>query len=277
MMKRKLLALLCAALLLLSLLPALAESMGNYNLVLDRAGLLSVEASAALDAKAWQISQENDMEVVVLAESGLGGKAIRDYAADFWDENGYGAGPNHDGVMLVLDMAERDWYILTTGTGIRYYTDYGIQAIGSEIRPYLSNGNYYQAFDKYLDLADAFAREARTNQPYDYNHEYSGPPKTLAEKLGMALPIGLIASVFSTLFGMGSMKRGMHTVKRKHGAAQYARKGSMNLSRHMDLFLYHTQHRERLPEPEHHSGGGGGSSTFTSSSGTTHGGGGGKF
>ena len=58
-------------------------------------------------------------------------------------------------------------------------------------------------------------------------------------------------------------------------AAQYARKDSMQLNRSMDIFLYHTRHVERMPEPSR--GGGGGSSTFTSSSGTTHGGGGGKF
>ena len=274
MMTRRILALVCALMLLL-LPAALAEGAGDYNLVLDEAGLLSVDASAALDAKAWQVSLDNDIEVVVLTENGLGGKSIRDYSADFWDEHGYGTGAQHSGVMLTLDMAERDWYILTTGEGIRYFTDYGIRTIGEEIVPYLSKGNYYGAFDRFLDLANRFAAEARQGQAFDTNHVFEGEPETLAQKLGKALPVGLIASVLATLFGMGGMKSGMHTAKKKHGAAQYARKDSMKLNRTMDVFLYHTQTRERLPERS--SGGGGGSSTFTSSSGTTHGGGGGKF
>ena len=281
MMKRRILALLCALMLLcLAALPALAEASrpGNYNLVLDEAGLMGVEMSAALDAKAWEISLANNLEACILVLNGTGGKPLKYYAADYWDENGYGYGPGHDGVMLALDLAERDWFILTTGDGIRIFTDYGVRVIGDEIVPYLSNGRYYEAFDRYLDLAGEFAVEANTNQPYDTNHEYRGKPKTLAEKLGMAAPIGLVTSLLTTLFGMGSMKKGMHTVHRKHGAAQYARRESMRMSRQADVFLYHNRHVERLPEPRSGGGGGGGgSTTFTSSSGVTHGGGGGKF
>ncbi len=278
-MKRRILTLLGAVALLLTLvgLPAARAEAGNYNLVLDEAGLMPVEMSAALDAKAWQVSNANNLEACILVVNGTGGKPLKYYAADYWDENGYGRGPNHDGVMLALDLAERDWFILTTGDGIRIFTDYGIRVIGNEIVPYLSSGKYYEAFDRYLDLAGEFAAEANTNQPYDTNHEYQGKPKTLAEKLGMAAPVGLVASLLTTLFGMGGMKRGMHTVHRKHGATQYARRDSMQMTRTADLFLYHTQHRERLPDPPKVSGGGGGSTTFTSSSGVTHGGGGGKF
>lgn len=272
MMTRRILALLCA--LMLMLLPA-ALADGDYNLVLDNAGLLTEAEYQDLEAKAWEVSNAHGMEVVVLTERGLGGKSIRDYAADYWDEAGYGVGAAHDGVMLTLDMAERDWYILTTGKAVGYYTDYGIQTIGNEIKPYLAKGNYAMAFDRFLDLAGSFAAEAENGQAFDTNHEYKGEPETMARKLGKALPVGLIASLLATLLGMGGMKRGMHTAKKKHGAAQYARKDSMQLNRSMDIFLYHTRHVERMPEPSR--GGGGGSSTFTSSSGTTHGGGGGKF
>lgn len=279
MMKRRILALLGALALFLgaALLPAALAEAGNYNLVVDEAGLMPVEMAAALDAKAWQLSNENNLEICILVENGLGGRNIRDFTADFYDSNGYGRGPGHDGVMLSLDLDQRDWFILTGGAGIRIYTDYGIRTIGEEIVPYLSNGQYYEAFDRFLDLAAAFAVEANTQQPYDLNHEYEGEPETLAQKLGKATPIGLVASALATLLGMGGMKRGMHTVQRKHGATQYARRDSMRMNRQADIFLYHTQRRERLPDPPRGSGGGGGSTTFVSSSGTTHGGGGGKF
>lgn len=277
MMTRRIMALLCALLILL-LPAALAESgvPAVHSLVVDNAGLLTAEEVAKLEAKAGQLSEEYGLEMAILTTRGTQGKAIQYFAADYWDYNGYGTGASHDGVMLALDMQERDWYILTTGSGIRYYTDYGIRTMGSEFVSKLSDGDYYEAFDRYLDLAAAFAKEAQENQPYDTNHEYKGEPKTLAQKLMGALPVGVVASVLSTLFGMGGMKKGMHTAKKKRGAAQYARKGSMQLNRHMDVFLYHTQSRMRLPDPDR-GGGGGGSSTFHSSSGTTHGGGGGKF
>lgn len=277
MMTRRIMALVCALLLLL--LPAVLAESGQstgHRHVVDDAGLLSAEKVAALEDKAQRLSEQYGLEIAILTTRGTQGKAIQYFAADFWGQNGYGTGADHDGVMLTLDMVERDWFILTTGAGIRYYTDYGIQALGKEFVSKLSDGDYYGGFDRYLDLAGAFAKEAQENQPYDTNHEYKGEPKTLAQKLLGALPVGIAASALSTLLGMGGMKRGMHTAKKKRGASQYARRDSMRLNRSMDVFLYHTQSRMRLPDPPR-GGGGGGSSTFHSSSGTTHGGGGGKF
>ena len=278
MMKRRILALLGALMLLIAaLLPAALAEAGNYNLVIDEAGLMPVEMVVALDSKAWRLSQENNLEICILVENGLGGKDIVTFADDFWDENGYGYGANHDGVMLTLDMQGRDWNISADGDGNRIYTDYGKRVMSEQIVPYLSNGQYYEAFDKYLDLAASFAVEANTEQPYDVNNEYKGEPETLAQKLGKALPVGLIASVLATVFGMGGMKSGMHTAKKKHGAAQYARRDSMRMNRQADVFLYHTQRRERLPEPPRGGGGGGGTTTHVSSGGHTHSSMSGKF
>lgn len=252
---------------------------GSYNLVVDEAGLMSVEMLAALDSKAWQISQANNLEVVVLVVAGTGGKDIMTFSEDFWDENGYGYGYNHDGVMMTIDLDGRDWCIDADGDGNRIYTDYGKEVMSQQIVPYLSNGQYYEAFDRFLDLAGSFAVEANTQQPYDVFNEYNGEPETLPQKLGKAAPIGLIASALTTLFGMGGMKRGMNTVQKKHGAIQYARRDSMRMDRQADIFLYRTQRRERLPDPPRGGGGGhhGGTTTHVSSHGHTHSSAHGKF
>ena len=278
MMKRRILALLGALLLLGGmLLPAALAEAGNYKLVIDEAGLMPVEMAAALDAKAWQVSLANNLEIAILVVNGTGSEDIVTFSDDFWYAAGYGYGANHDGVMLTLDMVGREWCIDADGDGNRIYTDYGKDVMGDEIVPYLSNGQYYEAFDKFLDLAAAFAVEANTNRPYDVYNTYKGEPESLAQKLGKAAPVGLIASALTTLFGMGGMKKGMKTVQKKRGATQYARQGSMQMTRQADIFLYRSQRRERLPDPPRGGHSGGGTTTHVSSHGHTHSSAHGKF
>ena len=268
-------ALLCALTLLALPAIALAESARGYDLVVDDANLLTGDEMQTLNEKAWRLSQESNMEFVIYTAPSAGGKSPEAFVDDFYDANGYGYGAAHDGVILGLMMAERDWWISTSGAGITDFTDYGIQMIGQDIVGYLSDGNYYRAFDTYLDDCAYFVKEANENQPFDTNHEYNGVPLTLAQKLMRALPVGGVLSALVTLLGMGKMKSGLHTAHRKHGAYQYVRQGSLQLTRVADIFLYHTTHRQRIERSS--GGGGGGSSVHISSSGSSHGGGGGKF
>ena len=268
-------ALLCALTLLA--LPAieLAESAHEYDLVVDDANLLTGDEMQTLNEKAWRLSQENNMEFVVYTAPSAGGKEAADFTDDFFDYNNYGYGPGHDGIVLCLMMAERDYWMSTKGAAIYAFTDYGIKKIGEDIVSDLSEGNYYRAFDIFLDDCAYFVKEANENIPFDTNHEYGGVPLTLAQKLMRALPVGGVLSVIVTLLGMGKMKSGLHTAHRKHGAYQYVRQGSLQLTRVADIFLYHTVHRQRIERSG--GGGGGGSSVHISSSGASHGGGGGKF
>ena len=263
-------ALLAAALLLTALaLPALAE-IHPYDMVLDYAGLLTDEEYDKLNDKAWTLSDKYDMDIAILTAQSTEGKGQEAYTDDYWDENGYGRGANHDGLMLALYMQERQMHISTEGEGIRDFTDYGINRVFDEIGSYMSDGDYYRGFDLYLDLADNFIHEARENRPYDTNNEYNGVPLSAAQKIGGGAGIGALIGLLSSLIGVGRMKSSMHTVRPKFDASQYYKKGSLQLNRVMDVFLYHTVHRERI---EHSSSGGGGSSTHISSGGHTHGGG----
>ena len=63
----------------------------------------------------------------------INGETPMAYADDYYDYNGYGAGADNDGILLLLSMEDRDWWISTTGYGIDAFTDYGIDVIGDEI------------------------------------------------------------------------------------------------------------------------------------------------
>ncbi len=265
---KRILIILCVLLLLVP--GALADSL---PLVVDDAGLLTQEEVASLTAEADRISAQYGMDVVLLTVNSMDGKAARDYAADYFDYQGYGQGADKSGVLFLLSMQERDWYILTTGAAITTFTDYGIDAIGTDVVPYMSDAQYADGFTQFLRDAEIFMKQGATGKPYDVNNHVK--LKTVGERAMGVLPWLLGASVLIALGGVAFLARGMNTARPQHSANRYVREGSMAVTRAGDYFLYHTQSSVKIEKSQ--SGGKGGSSTFTGSSGTSHGGGGGKF
>ena len=82
----------------------------------------------------------------------LNGATPASYADDTYDYNGYGYGNNRDGLLLLISMEDRDWYISTTGYGITAFTDAGIQYIGNKIKEHLSDGDYDAAFNSFATI-----------------------------------------------------------------------------------------------------------------------------
>lgn len=286
-MRRKLLALLLSLVLLAAVLPcALAAS--ELPQVIDKAGLLSASERDALETKAAALREEYEMDVVILTVDSLHGKQPQDYADDYYDENGYGCGEEKSGLLFLISMEERDWYISTCGEAIYAFTDYGIQQVGETALPYLSDGEYYEAFDAYLDELPAYFSAYRSSaSPDGYadtsgdtSGDYSptGPEKVAyyavlySANLKLSLLLGLVVAGITVLV----MRASMNTKRLQSGASDYLKQGSFHLNRQQDLFLY--SHVSKTHRPQNNdSSDGGGSSTHTSSSGTSHGGGGGKF
>ena len=238
--------------------------------VVDMAELLSDSDKTALLSKLDEISERQKLDIVVLTVNTLDGKTPRDYADDFYDYNGYGFGENKDGILLLVSMEDRDWWISTTGYGITALTDAGIEYISEKFLSDLSDGDYAQAFTTYAELCDQFITQAKTGEPYDIGN-MPKEPFNVAWNILVAFVIGLVVAFVVT----NIMKKQLKTVQLKSEANNYVKANSMILTENRDLFLYNQVSRRARPKETDNSSGG--SSTHTSSSGTSHGGGGGKF
>ena len=238
--------------------------------VVDMAELLSDSEKTALLSKLDEISERQKLDIVVLTVNTLDGKTPRDYADDFYDYNGYGFGENKDGILLLVSMEDRDWWISTTGYGITALTDAGIEYISKKFLSDLSDGDYAQAFTTYAELCDQFITQAKTGESYDTGN-MPKEPFNVAWNILVAFVIGLVVAVIVTSI----MKKQLKTVQLKSEANNYVKANSMILTENRDLFLYNQVSRRARPKETDNSSGG--SSTHTSSSGTSHGGGGGKF
>ncbi|MCL2136947.1 MAG: TPM domain-containing protein [Coriobacteriia bacterium] len=118
-------------------------------LMVDNAGLLSDSEVKALIELFDRLSEENFCEIAVVTVDGLEGKSAMDYADDFYDYNGYGYGPNDDGLMLLVSMEERDWWVTTHGTAYEQLTESRLNKLMSDVLGYLSDGQYYKAFERF--------------------------------------------------------------------------------------------------------------------------------
>ena len=237
--------------------------------LVDDADLLDTSEEEELENELDEISERQQFDVVVVTVNSLEGKTPQDYADDFYDYNGYGYGSDHDGVLLLVSMEDRDWYMSTTGYGITAITDAGREYISDQFVSYLSDGEYLKAFETYAKLCDEFVTQADTGEAYDSGNMPKGEYAWVLY-LGIAIPVGLLIA----LIIVECMRRQLKSVRMQNSAANYVKKGTMVIDGKYSHFLYAQTTRRKKPEPSTSSSG---SSTHVSSSGTTHGGGGGKF
>ena len=159
-MKRKLFTLM----LILCLVAGLSlTAYASSNHLVDDAGLLTDTEAANLEAKLSQISDRHNVDIVIVAVDSTDGKSPMDFADDYYDYNGYRA----DGILLLVSMEDSDWWVSTTGYGITAITDAGLDYMSDRFVPYLSDGEFAQAFEKFADLCDEFITQAKTGDPYD--------------------------------------------------------------------------------------------------------------
>lgn len=249
--------------------------------VVDRAGLLNAVEEVVLLRNLDEISQRQQLDVVVVTVDSLDGRTAMAYADDFFDYNGYGFGADHDGILLLVSMEERDWWISTCGYGITAFTDAGLEYISDRVVPALSEGKYAKAFEIFGEQCDAFITQARTGEPYDVGNMPKDP-----FRFGRCLLISVLIGLFTAGCVVWGLKSQLKTVHAQAGAKNYSVHGRPQLTTNKDTYLYSTMSSRPKPKPSESSGrsgssfGGGfsgGSSIHRSSSGRSHGGRGGKF
>lgn len=240
-------------------LPVSATSETHLPRVVDEADLLNSEEEAMLEDELNDISEDLEFDVVVVTVDSLEGQSAEAYADDYYDYNGYGYGEDYDGALLLISMEYRDWHISTCGYGIKALHDNNLRRMEDKILPYLSEGDYYRAFNTFGTMCEQYVTEARTT---------SGAAKGINP---FTLFLGCL--VFGAVFAcipLWSMKKQMKTVNARYEASDYILRDRIMITRSRDAFLYRNVTRQKKPEPNT-------STTHRSSSGRSHGGRGGKF
>ena len=280
MMKKLLSFLLCILLLLgMSVMAYAAPAR-----IVDDAGLLTDSERSALEEKAASLWDSCRLDVVVVTVDTTYGESVQTYADDYYDENGYGYGTDNSGILLLLCMDTREWYISTCGEAIYIFSDFGLEQMGQAMLADLSYGEYFDAFETWMDLIPEYVTAFAQGQPIDgmvYPDEYEhigGDELGYYEKDSkpnhfISLLIGAAVAGIALLV----MRSGMNTAKQQPNAADYVKNGSFRLNLHRDMFLYRQVSKTPKAQSQGTRSGGGGSSVHRSSGGVRHGGRGGRF
>lgn len=265
-MKKKtaVLSLVLLVILLFSLtLPAVAEPVEGPR-VIDKANILTEAEEASLEATIRRLGVHYGFDAVILTvTSSLSDSSAERYADDYYDQGCYGYGPNHDGILILVDMGSRAYHLSTTGRAIQVLTDKRLDKLVGTFQGSLSAGRYYDAFaDALSDVEDYW----QAGPPAGENTD----PDKHTFNIGLFLLITLFGLIIAIVICV-SMRRGMNSARPRRLAREYVRPGSFHLTQKSDLFLYMTHSKVRIQSDS------GSSSTHRGSSGTSHGGRGGRF
>lgn len=237
----------------------------NVNPVVDDAKLLSQNEVQKLREDIENFREKYNMDAVIVTSMDLEGKSTMDYADDYYDYNGYGLGDNKSGILLLIDMNDRKIWISTSGDAIEYFTDNRIDSIISDISKYLSDAEYFEACNIFLNNIKYYIDSGIPEGQYTYSEE----EHTLKIVL-IALGVAAIVAGGTCIVVVNSYKN-----SKSVSSINYIDNNSIVFTKRRDIFVNTFTTKTKIER--NNSSGGNGSSTHSSSSGNTHGGGGGSF
>ena len=210
------------------MIPANAFAAQDTQRLFDGADLLTETEESRLINSLDSISQMYKVDIIIVTVDTVGDYTSDEYIEYYYDENNCGYGENHDGVLLLVTMWEREYRILSNGLGADAISSGDIEYIGEVISYYLSEGDYEEAFRRFISECE-----------YEIDGEINGFPFNFGTNLFISLAIGVTVALIVT----GVMKSELKSRKMQLAATEYTRPGSMKVTTANDLFLYRTMNR----------------------------------
>lgn len=239
--------------------------------LIDNAQLLAYSEETELVTELDKFSEREQIDITIFTTEGLGGLSVEDYAERIFDIYEYGYGEDLDGIMLVVSMESCDYDIYAHGQAENIFTADIREYIASQFVPYLSDGEYKEAFLKYINLCELTISDPQyiEIEADDYHADYETVTELTARPDSMPIRTGFVAiaiGVGIALFIVFKMISKLKTVRHQRNADSYVIPGSLNINESRDIFLYHTVTKTAKPKNTNnnstHSGG------FSSSSGS---------
>ena len=138
-------------LLTFSLLFSSALAWGD---VVDNADILTDDQEAQLTARINELRRNNGQDFAFLSTDDFICFDPVEFGAFYWDQNGFGLGLDHSGVLVYLDMNIQMMVIITSGQAMTDIPDDRVDAILDAGMPLLQEGDFCGAVMLVLNMAD---------------------------------------------------------------------------------------------------------------------------
>ena len=256
------------------------ETFAQEEYVYDQADLLTEEEEWELQAYAEAMSNQWEMNFVLVTADNANGKSSMEYADDFYDVH-FPEDSEEDGILYLIDMDNREIYMSTSGIAIRYMTDGRIDSVLDTAFECVVEEDYYGTFQVFLDETQSYLYEGIPGDQYNYDVEtgeidaYEEPMRITGGEFLFAFIVALIPALLT----VGIIKA-KYQLKFEDFHYDPTANSDITLSVKSDRLVNKIVTHRRIPKDSNSSGrssGGGGSSVHHSSSGRSHGGGGRSF
>lgn len=236
----------------------------------DDASIFSQQETTTLSEFMQSIGEETGWQIIVHTSND---NISSDNMETYYNNTYYdGQDFEYDSVMLVIDNASNNRIILTHGTAMEYFDDDRMTEIKSRMRPYLSQGDMYNATLEFLNTTEEFYSNGITEDgSYDnvtINENYEKQKNPLLYTLSH---YGVIIGVVAVIAGGVSVLIVYLRYKDngKKGTYDLNANSVVNITDSHDEFLNKTVTVRTDPPPSSDSGssssGGGGGSSHGSS------------
>lgn len=217
-MKRRILALLCA--LMLIALPALAIPAAPEDLyVLDEANVLSDATEDYIIHNNTRLDDACGAQIVIVTVKSTGSASIDDYAYDIFNTWGIGSSKQDNGLLLVMAIADDNYYC-ALGTGVeKRLSGGGIKLLLDDyLEPDFARQNYDAGARKlfeaaFAEISDMYAAGLALSE-YDYSavsdEPVTGQPREGGISLTGILVIVLIIVVLFLVLRPRKARRSAH-------------------------------------------------------------------
>lgn len=249
---------------------------GDMEYAVDSAKVLTTEELESLKSKLAQISDENNIDVGVVTVDYLDGKSAQEFANDLFEQNKFGKGENRDGILLLVATKDREWAMSTHGSAKEAFNEEGLDYLSGEFLPYLSDDDFYSAFENFADNAQELGTMYVAGDPYgegEYvdDENYPVDENIVEEEKGINnevwIPLSIVMGCAISLIIMMMYKSQLKSVKSESRADDYLM--DMKLVKSQDIFLYRTVTRTMRPKNTDTGGSSsGGGSSYGGSSGS---------
>lgn len=281
------------------IIPAEASEKQDFNPhIYDEADLLSTSEQEELEEMCIDYGDQAGIDIYILTHDDPSAEYAEDYIEAFEDTL-----PIANRVYILVDMANRIVFMEGYGTAETYIHSKRIDKIIEEITPYLGDGDYYNAFQIYIERSANYMKDdSELNYDHDYSvnapqnndpskpyydetwpdnypNNYSGSHRNQVDSLLTNIWVQLIISLVAGGIVVSIMAYNSGG-KMTTGGNTYMDPNHSGLIGRRDDYLRTTVTRVRKPTENNNSGGGfnaGGFRGGVSSGGRSHSSGGGKF
>ena len=191
----------------------------------DYAGVFSSAEADALERKLNEFEYRTSTQIFIITLDDNGGYSASDLAPRIGEQWGVGQQGKDNGLLMVVDMQERDVFI-STGYGLEEYIPDAIASriVQSEVIPNFKNGAYYAGIDAATDVMISLLDGKFTADQYR-KQSSSGGASTFGGVIFMII-------LFSIIFGGRRRSAGMG----RSNLPLWLALGMMSGSRHSGSF-----------------------------------------